>query len=218
MLTGPKIADKMSPTRAHLLIKRTKWQRGQQLQRHATAGAQQSIFGHKSKTGLFLRVFVCLGSVCQFFFLSRLPHPLLDVYEEYTLITIMLIMCSSFRTKSTFFCVVSEARTALWLLQASLALSYESLAVMNFKQELPTRCQLSPHTFSAMERTGAFVMHVYMWSNSRHGSWEICCMWYDFWYRHPQLPGREMHSWLRGSHWQFWSTAQLLQLVFLLHT
>lgn len=32
------------------------------------------------------------------------------------------------------------------------------------------------------------------------------------------LPGSEMHSWLRGSHWQFWSTAQLLQLVFLLHT
>lgn len=27
-----------------------------------------------------------------------------------------------------------------------------------------------------------------------------------------------MHSWLRGSHWQFWSTVQLLQLVFLLQT
>lgn len=63
------------------------------------------------------------------------------------------MICSSFRTKSTFFCVVSEARTALWLLQASLALSYESFAVMNFRQEFPTRCQLSPQTFSGMEGT-----------------------------------------------------------------
>lgn len=65
--------------------------------------------------------------------------------------TMRLTVCSSFSTKSTFFCVVSEARTALWLLQASLALSYESLAVMNFRQEFPTRCQLSPHTFSALD-------------------------------------------------------------------
>ena len=62
--------------------------------------------------------------------------------------TIRLTVCSSFSTKSTFFCVVREARTALWLRQASLALSYESLAVMNFRQEFPTRCQPSPHTFS----------------------------------------------------------------------
>lgn len=68
------------------------------------------------------------------------------------LLTTTLIICSSFRTKSTFFCVVREARTALWFLQVSLALSYESLVVMNFRQELPTRCQLSPHTFSAAER------------------------------------------------------------------
>lgn len=68
-------------------------------------------------------------------------------------LTTTLMICSSFRTKSTFFCVVSEARTALWLLQASLALSYESFAVMNFRQEFPTRCQLSPHTFSGMEGT-----------------------------------------------------------------
>lgn len=65
--------------------------------------------------------------------------------------TIRLTVWSSFSTKSTFFCVVREARTALWLLQASLALSYESLAVMNFRQEFPTRCQLSPHTFSALD-------------------------------------------------------------------
>lgn len=68
------------------------------------------------------------------------------------LLTTTLIICSSFRTKSTFFCVVSEARTALWLLHASLALSYESLAVMNFRHELPTRCQLSPHTFSGRHK------------------------------------------------------------------
>lgn len=65
--------------------------------------------------------------------------------------TIRLTVCSSFSTNSTFFWVVREARTALWLLQASLALSYESLAVMNFRQEFPTRCQLSPHTFSASD-------------------------------------------------------------------
>lgn len=62
------------------------------------------------------------------------------------------MICRSFRTKSTFFCVVREARTALWFLQASLALSYDSLVVLNFRQELPTRCQVSPHTFSGAER------------------------------------------------------------------
>lgn len=73
-------------------------------------------------------------------------HPV--VIQLLMFLTTTLILCSSFRTKSTFFCVVSEASTALWLLQASLALSYESFAVMNFRQEFPTRCQLSPHTFS----------------------------------------------------------------------
>lgn len=68
-------------------------------------------------------------------------------------------MCSSFKTKSTFFCEVSEARTALWPLQASLALSYESLAVMNFRQEFPTRCQLSPQTFSGTVWEGTVVRH-----------------------------------------------------------
>lgn len=29
-----------------------------------------------------------------------------------------------------------------------MALSYDSFAVRNFRQEFPTRCQLSPHTFS----------------------------------------------------------------------
>ncbi|MEQ2187485.1 hypothetical protein GOODEAATRI_005122 [Goodea atripinnis] len=88
-------------------------------------------------------------------------------------LTMTFMICSSFRTKSTFFCVVREARTALWFLQASLALSYDSLVVLNFRQEFPTRSE---------------------------------------------LPGSEMHSWLRLSHWQFWSTEQLLQLVFLLQT
>ncbi|KAF3845135.1 hypothetical protein F7725_008298, partial [Dissostichus mawsoni] len=55
-------------------------------------------------------------------------------------LTTTLMICSSFSTKSTFFCVVSEASTALWLRQASLALSYESFAVMIFTQEFPTRC------------------------------------------------------------------------------
>lgn len=32
------------------------------------------------------------------------------------------------------------------------------------------------------------------------------------------IPGRVVHSWFLVSHWQFWSVAQLLQLVFLLHT
>lgn len=127
---------------------RTKLQRGQLLQRHATAGAQQSMCGHGSKTRKCFCI--CVSFLKTFFCFS--------LYEAYNLITIMLIICSSFRTKSTFFCVVSEARTALWLLQASLALSYESFAVMNFKQELPTRCQLSPHTFSGMETTGACVL------------------------------------------------------------
>ena len=79
----------------------------------------------------------------------------LIIKTSVTLLTTTLMICSSFRTKSTFFCVVSEARTALWLLQASLALSYESFAVMNFRQEFPTRCQLSPQTFSGMEGTQA---------------------------------------------------------------
>lgn len=54
---------------------------------------------------------------------------------------------------------------------------------------------------------------------SKHVS--VWCNWFLFKWNGLialMLPGREMHSWLRGSHWQFWSTVQLLQLVFLLHT
>lgn len=35
---------------------------------------------------------------------------------------------------------------------------------------------------------------------------------------HALIPGKAMHSWFLASHWQFWSVAQLLQLVFLLQT
>ncbi|TNN76652.1 hypothetical protein EYF80_013104 [Liparis tanakae] len=75
------------------------------------------------------------------------------------------LMDRSLRAKSTSFCVVSEARTALWLLQASLALSYESFAVRNFRHEFPTRCQLSPHTFSGTENTDEDVDHPFIFYN-----------------------------------------------------
>lgn len=67
-------------------------------------------------------------------------------------LTCALLLCSSFRTNCTFFWVVREASMALWLRQASLALSYESLAVISFIHEFPTRCQLSPQIFSEVEK------------------------------------------------------------------
>lgn len=102
------------------------------------------VWGHKSKKSLFsLYLFLLFGFV-RVDVISRPPELSLAVL----VLTTALIICSSFSTKSTFLGVVSEASTALWLLQASLALSYESLAVMNLRHEFPTRCQLSPHTFS----------------------------------------------------------------------
>lgn len=63
-------------------------------------------------------------------------------------LTVAAMVCSSFSTKSTFLVEVSDASTPLWPRHDSLALSYDSFAVSNFRQEFPTRCQLSPHTFS----------------------------------------------------------------------
>lgn len=63
-------------------------------------------------------------------------------------LTMAAMVCSSFSTKSTFLAEVSDASTPLWPRHDSLALSYVSFAVRNFRQEFPTRCQLSPHTFS----------------------------------------------------------------------
>lgn len=68
-------------------------------------------------------------------------------------LTMAAMVCSSFSTKSTFLAEVSDASTPLWPRQDSLALSYVSFAVKNFRQEFPTRCQLSPHTFSGGRKT-----------------------------------------------------------------